>query len=305
MITLKKWFHKICQSVWAIGFMETSIDDIIAGKPYKIKWVDVPTDCWYADPFILNVTENKIDLLVEEWNYDREKGSISKITINSKTNKIIDRKAVLQLDTHLSFPVIYKMEEHIYVCPENSESGSHNAYIYDEVNDTVTRCGSICALPLTDAVSTDLLGENYLFSTQSSNANGKELSVFKWNSKKSIFELTSSISFDENIARMAGHFFKHKGLVYRPAQVCNSAYGQAVSLQKVEMKNGVIEMTEIRRLTSTHKHLINGMHTFNYSQGVIVVDAWGWKAPFLRRFFVDDWGNIRGWIKCLSKMVQW
>lgn len=300
MITFKKWFHKICQSVWTIGFMETSIEDIIAGKPYKINWVDIPENRWYADPFILNVTENKINLLVEEWSYDREKGSISKITINRKTNKIVERKAVLQLDTHLSFPVIYKKGDTIYVCPENSESGRHNVYKYDEVNDSVTFYNCVCALPLTDAVSTELLGEKYLFSTQSPNANGKKLSVFKWNSAKSIFELTSSISFDENIARMAGHFFEYKGIVYRPAQVCNSAYGQAVSLQKVEMKNGTIEMTEIRRLTSTHKRLMNGMHTFNYSQGVIVVDAWGWKAPFMRRFFVDEWGNMKGWVKCFS-----
>lgn len=302
MNNIKKWFHRICQSVWTIGFMETSIEDLIAGKPYKINWVDIPTDCWYADPFILNVTENKIDLLVEEWSYNREKGSISKITVNRKTNKIIDRKTVLQLDTHLSFPAIYKTEEHIYVCPENSESGRHNAYIYDEVNDSVTLCDCTCALPLTDAVSTELLGEKYLFSTQSPNANGKELSVFKWNSTKNIFELTSSISFDENIARMAGHFFEYKGIVYRPAQVCNSAYGQAVSLQKVEKKGDAIKMVEVRRLFSTHKRLHNGMHTFNYSQGVIVVDAWGWISPFLRRLFVDDWGNMKSWIRLCSMM---
>ena len=72
----KKWFHKICQSVWTIGFIETRIGDIIDGKPLQIRWVDIPKDCWYADPFILNVTEEKIELLVEEWSYELERGII-------------------------------------------------------------------------------------------------------------------------------------------------------------------------------------------------------------------------------------
>lgn len=302
IIRIKRKLHKICQSVWAIGFVETSIEDIIAGKPYKVKWVDIPTNCWYADPFILNVADNKIELLVEEWSYEREKGSISKITINRKTNKIIDRKAVLQLDTHLSFPAIYKKDGEIFVCPENSESGCHHLYKYDEESETLAFIKCICPLPLTDAVITELFGEKLLFATQSHDANGKILDVFKWNIENGIFVLTSSITFEENIGRMAGHFFEHDGVVYRPAQVCNTAYGQAVSLQRVEKKDDAINMVEIRRLFSTHKRLHNGMHTFNYSQGVIVVDAWGWINPFLRRLFVDDWGNMKGWLKFVLRL---
>ncbi len=36
------------------------------------------------------------------------------------------------------------------------------------------------------------------------------------------------------------HLYKYDGVVYRPAQVCNTAYGQAVSLQRVEKKDDVI-----------------------------------------------------------------
>ena len=297
MMNLKKWLHKMCQSVWTIGFMETTMDDVMGGKSYCIRWVDLPKDCWYADPFILNVTEKYIELLVEKWSYELEHGVIAKITVDRKNNKIVNSKTVLQLETHLSFPAIYRKDGKVYICPENSESGCHNIYEYKEKNSTVEQIKCICNSPLTDAIVTDLLGEKLLFSTQSGNPNGKTLDVFRWNETNDMFEKSSVVSFKENIARMAGHFYEHKGSVYRPAQVCNSAYGQAVSLQKVEIKNGTIEMTEIRRLYSTHKRLLNGMHTFNYFQGVIVVDAWGWNAPFLRRFFVDDWGNIKSWLK--------
>ena len=301
---IKRWFHKICQSVWAIGFIESDIDDILAGKPYQIKWVDVPADCWYADPFILKVTDNIIELLVEKWSYEEEKGSITKMIIDRNSNKIIDSKDILKLDTHLSFPVIYRIEGNIIVCPENSASGCHQAYKYDEKDETLTLVKCICPLPLTDAVMTELLGERILFATQSHDANGNKLDVFKWNAEDGIFVLSSSISFDEKIARMAGHFFEHDGVVYRPAQVCNTSYGQAVSLQRVEKKDDVIKMVEIRRLFSTHKRLHNGMHTFNLSQGIIVVDAWGWIHPFLRKLFVDDWGNMKSWVLWVSGLKK-
>lgn len=296
-MNFKKWFHKICQSVWTIGFIETDIDDILEGKPYHIRWVDISDECWYADPFILRVTDECIELLVEKWSYELERGIIAKIAVDRKSNKLISSKTVLQLDTHLSFPTIYRIDGKVYVCPENSESGCHYIYEYNEMDDAVSLLKCICMSPLTDAIATDMLGEHLLFSTQSGNSNGKDLDVFRWNSANSMFEKSSTVSFDENIARMAGHFFEHKGSIYRPAQVCNSAYGQAVSLQKVIMREGKVNMEEIRRLYSTHRKLRNGMHTFNYSQGVIVVDAWGWKAPLLRKLFVDDWGNMKNWVK--------
>lgn len=304
MLKIKKWFHRLCQSVWTIGFIETDIDDIVRGKPYKVKWLDIPSDRWFADPFILDVNDDYIILLVEEWNYEYEKGEISKIVVERKSNAIIDVIPILQLDSHLSFPAIYKKDGVVYVAPENSESGNLNIYKYNESDDSLSDVKCICPHPLTDAIITDALGEKLLFTTLRGNPNGNTLEVFVWKSEAGQFEKYSSVSFNENVARMAGHFFVHDGVVIRPGQVCNSAYGQAVSLQKVTKNGDSFEMEEIRRLYSTHKRLKNGMHTFNYSQGVIVVDAWGWKAPLLRKLFVDDWGNMRNWIKVIAQIGQ-
>lgn len=304
MVGLKKWFLTACQSVWTIGFVEETIDDVISGKPYHVQWLKVPTDCWYADPFVLKVTDEIIELLVEEWSYEEGKGSITKLKIDKAANKIIDRKNILRLDTHLSFPAVYQTDDGVFICPENSKSKSLNVYKYDEQRESVTFYKCISKLPLDDAVMTDLLGERLLFATHGVNANGNVLDVYIWNPENDIFDKYSSVLFNENIARMAGHFFSHNGQIFRPAQVCNNSYGQAVSLQVVEKKDGIITMKEIRRLISTHKHLSNGMHTFNYSQGVIVVDAWGWKTPILRKLFVDDWGNMKSWIKWINNVFN-
>jgi len=301
-MSFKKWFHKICQSVWTIGFVETRIGDILDGSPLQIRWVDIPKDCWYADPFILNVTEEEIELLVEEWSYELERGIISKVVVDRKTNRIVRTKHLLQLDTHLSFPAIYRSEEKIYVCPENSQSGGLHLYQYNPSEESLTYLRCICQLPLTDAVITDIDGDRSLFSTLSESANGNILHVFRRNPATKQYAPTATLSFDENIARNAGHFFEYEGVKYRPAQVCNSAYGQAISLQTVNKEDDSIVFKEVRRLYSTHNSMVNGMHTFNIHQGVIVVDAWGWKAPFLRRLFVDDWGNLRSWLTFWTKL---
>lgn len=294
---LKKWISYACQPVWTVGFVDVGIDELLTGKSYTVRWVDVPSEGWYADPFILHVSEKVIVLLVEEWDDGRKKGSITKITIDRKSNSIVEKKVILQLKTHLSFPVIYRVDGKIYITPENSESGCLNVYQYDESSDTAFKIKCICQQPVADAVATEILGEKLLFATLPPNPNGKELDVFRWNSEKEEFESSSQVFFKENIARMAGHFFEYQGDLYRPAQVCNTAYGQAVSIQKVVKKGDQIDMYEVRRLFSTHPRWNMGMHTFNSYQGEIVVDAWGWRKPLLRRLFVDDWGNVRRWLR--------
>ena len=58
------------QGVWNIGFVENTLDGVINGEPLKIKWLNHECkDRWFADPFILDVTDDKIYVLVEEYYY--------------------------------------------------------------------------------------------------------------------------------------------------------------------------------------------------------------------------------------------
>lgn len=43
--------------------------------------------------------------------------------VNKKDNEIKECSIILDLPTHLSFPVIYNVDGEIYVHPENSASG--------------------------------------------------------------------------------------------------------------------------------------------------------------------------------------
>lgn len=105
---------------WNLAFFEeTSLKNVLSGDYSRVKWMHYADKSrWYADPFILRVTENEIVLLVEELSYEINKGRIAKLIVDRKTFKLLSMKIILDLPTHLSFPMIFRNEDSIIVIPE-------------------------------------------------------------------------------------------------------------------------------------------------------------------------------------------
>ncbi|MAB95069.1 MAG: hypothetical protein CMC98_03075, partial [Flavobacteriales bacterium] len=129
---LKFIYEELTMSKWNIGFTGNSPDLILTSKKPRIKYLKHDyKNKWFADPFILNMTENEIDLLVEEYDNKIKKGRIAKLVISRNNLRLISMKIVLDLESHLSFPAIYRVDNEVYVCPENSQSGGYFRYTYD------------------------------------------------------------------------------------------------------------------------------------------------------------------------------
>ena len=70
MNILKKTYRKLTSRKYNIGFVENTLEGILQGEPYRIKWMKHGyADRWFADPFILDVCGNEAQVLVEEF-YD-------------------------------------------------------------------------------------------------------------------------------------------------------------------------------------------------------------------------------------------
>lgn len=268
-----------------IGFVENNIKGIISGESIKVKWVKHHyKDRWFADPFILEVNDTEFVVLVEEWYDPTKKGRISRLIIDKHSLKIKDLKVVLDLDTHLSFPAIEKVGNDIYIHPENSAQNCHKSYKYNSRLDIFEESYLISNKPLVDSVFTDYFGDRLLFTTELPDANTKTLNIYTKDINSNLYNHKESISFKENIARMAGNFFMVDGEVYRPSQVCIRSYGDAVSIQRVSFNNGDWTFNEIRRIYSPSKKYQLGFHTFNLYKDTIVVDALGYKYNNLLSF---------------------
>lgn len=280
MQKIKSLYKELTSLHWEIGFLDNTYEGIVNGDELKLNLVthDFPNS-WFADPFILDVTDDTIIVLVEEVTKKISKGRISKLVIDKRTNHVVEKKIILERPGHLSFPIIYRRDGKIFVYPENSEDGTLNIYEYNPVDDSMTLVYELSDRPLTDAVYTDLFAKHQLFTTEAEYANGLQLDQYEWNDEQQKFVYVTSHTFSENIARMAGNFFTVNGKVYRPAQESNTNYGHGISLQETTFEDGKWIFKEVRRMTSPHPILNQSFHTLNSYKKVIVVDVLGKRHP--------------------------
>lgn len=282
-MNIKKFIKSISNECWNIGFIQNDLHSILNGDELNVKWLRHSIkDSWFADPFILDVRDDTIDVLVEEFYKPIQRGRISKLIINRNTFELIKKEIVLELATHLSFPAIIRKDNDIFIYPENGESGKLILYQYYQESNKCVKHTILLNEPVADAVIANIYNKEYLFCTKQPNPNGNNLSVFQKN-EQGKYILKDNYSFQENVARMAGNFFEFEGKLYRPTQESNIQYGHSVTLQEVKLVNGKFHFHETQRLFSVHPTLNIGMHTFNMYKGEIVTDALGFKNMWIRK----------------------
>ena len=282
---IKMWVDELASEKWEVGAIEEGINGIMEGR-YQIRWLKPKyQDRWFADPFILDVNETSIVLLVEEYLYDQKKGRIAELGINRKDMRIVSNKTLLEKTTHLSFPAILRTDGKVYVYPENSAEFRLVLYEYNE--GSLLQVGTISDEPLTDAIITNLFHDDRIYATKMPDPNGNEIGLYRRENPCGKYVFNSGLMFKGKDARMAGDFFEYKGLFYKPSQDCNGRYGKAINLYETD--DG-LDFHLHSTLSSTHPKLREGMHTLNSYKGIAVVDVVGYKHPFagrLIRFFVS------------------
>lgn len=279
---LKELYNKIVLHRWDLGFIENSMNEVLQGDDLRIRYVKYPfKGRWYADPFILDYNEDEISLLVEDYSDSDKKGKISKLQIDRKSMKLKDVKIILELDSHLSFPAIMRIEGKVFIYPENSAGRGLALYEYDQKTDECREIKVLTREPLTDAIITSYFGKKQIFSTKGLDANKNYLEIFDVLEKEGTIVKTSQVVFDENIARNAGDFFECEGKLYRVAQESNFTYGHALSIQQITKEGETVKMNEVRRILPMNGAF--GIHTFNNFGDLTVVDLKVFRHPWIAK----------------------
>lgn len=265
---------RITRDRWEIGFVEGGMAAVMGDCPLQIRWLKhAYRDRWFADPFVLEVTDNEIQLLVEEFCYESGKGRIAKLTVDKKTYELKSISVMLELPTHISFPAIWRENERVFIYPESWKSGRLSLYEIKDGRCDPTKGEMLCEESMADAIITERFGKRQLFSVKEND----KLRIYNYNSQKQCFVLSYVKPFSKYTARNAGDFFEYDGEVYRPAQVCENRYGEAVEIQRVIWdKNDNFCFIPYKTLYSNHVSLDVGMHTLNSYKGIVVIDVRGW-----------------------------
>lgn len=266
---------------WDIGIASMEEGHRYDSEKWDLHIVKAPMERWFADPFILDVTDEDIIILAEEYEHKLSKGRLAKLIIDKKSYKLKSYKIILELPTHLSFPIHFRKDDQIYIYPENSESGKCTLYIFDSVSDNFVQRNILSDEPLTDAVITSISEENYLLSTKLPTQNENLLHIYKSDSVYGLFKHYQDLYFPDNTARSAGNVFVDNNHIIRPAQNCNGGYGVGLVFQEIIKDNKGISINELFRKDPPRGY--EGMHTYNEYKGYAVVDLHKRRFPKIFR----------------------
>lgn len=290
-----KIVNALTVSHWNIGFVEEDIHEVLHSQRINIHWMKHNyKDRWFADPQLLEVNEQEIIVLVEEFCYRINKGRIAKLTVRRSDYALMDMKILLELPTHLSFPFIYHKEGKVYIMPENCKADSTKLYRYDSKTDLLEKCSDVSFLPLTDAIIAKMKdGKEFILSTKEPEQNKDVLQIYEFDKERLAIDdqPCQEIRFASNIARNAGEVFEVDGTLYRPSQDCNKCYGNGVVLQKLTYDDGKFDMEDVNAFHSDYPEMDMGYHTFNMKNGLIVVDGHGHNHQWAYQLYL-----------CLSKL---
>lgn len=235
---------------------------------------------WFADPFFLSVSDTHVELFVEEFEYSKNKGRLCLLDIQRQGREFILENVIpiLELDTHLSFPITIKYDDKIYVYPENYQSGSLKLYEYDAVNRKLINCKTLIDYPLLDTQILIKDGVFYAFGVEyvtGEQSDTKILCVFKSHSLFGPYKLIKKIENPYREERGAGEIFIENNDIIRPCQCCEGDYGRAVILKKLTVQEND-ELTQIEReriVPLYNKKYGLGLHTYNVKSNLYVIDG--------------------------------
>ena len=292
---LNKLKKQLSANCWALGFVRGGMPSIMESDSFDVDWVKMPTDRWFADPFVLDVTDAEILLLVEDFGYDVRKGVISLLHINRATMEITSRKVLLDQPYHLSFPAIWRHNGHIYVYPECAKGSKLTLYEYDPLSESLSFVKTICDDVVWDSFISEAFGEPLMF-TAAHLYNDKILDIYHWDKEADRYIHYAEVHSDLKNSRLGGAVFEYKGKIYYPAQNCERTYGGAIDIKQINSKGGNFTVETIKQITSPNPDYPLGLHTLNEYKGVVVIDVKGYRYRTM--------GSIIAWMAQLKRKMR-
>ncbi|MDL2281720.1 hypothetical protein LJC44_01200 [Parabacteroides sp. OttesenSCG-928-G06] len=259
---------------WNIGFSEIADPFSIT----DIKWLKhTYRDRFFADPFILDVSDEIIKVLVEEYFFKDAKAVITLLCVDRKDYSIINRKVVLDLPTHLSFPFIFRENEEVYIIPENSQSGSLSIYKYNTEKDSVEYINKLLEQPAVDPVIIKREGTYFLLCTFPFN-NDEDTRLFIYHADRLTgpYEavVVNPVKSDIRSARPGGDFFQKEGSLYRISQNCALRYGHQFNINEVFQLSKEGFQEKIVKSYLPFLPYSTGTHTCNMHKDILVIDGY-------------------------------
>lgn len=245
---------------------------------HDVKLMLPPKDRFWADPFPIE-HDGEYFIFIEEVEHRNGKGYISVIRMNpdggwQQPVKVLDKAY------HLSHPFVFRWQGEYYMIPESAANKTIELY----------RCRSfplewelekvlLNDVQAVDATVAEIDGLWWLFTNVAAvdgASTNDELHLFYADTPLGpwVPHRRNPVKSDVRSARPAGALFRWKGALYRPAQDSSVAYGQAISINRVERLTPTefVETEASKVLPLWHRNLSRN-HTLNHAGALTVIDG--------------------------------
>jgi hypothetical protein len=226
------------RETWLV-FAEKSADGLVPDHSARASLI-APPEMYWADPLTYE-KDGKVYLFVEEYVREKRRGRIACLTLDDQA-RVTSNQVALERPYHLSYPFIFEHQGDTYMIPETASQRAIELY----------RCGQF---PQQWEFVGNLMKDVYAVDTTLLNHNGRwwlftnlmtEKGASSWDELHAFFAddpLASSwtphplnpIISDARVARPAGAFFTHNGILYRPSQDSSQRYGYALNINRVDI----------------------------------------------------------------------
>ncbi len=250
--------------------------------PSKLRSILPPAGHYWADPHVL-VEAGETHIFFEDFVYADGRGLISVMTLGADGLPGPPRR-VIETDTHLSYPHIFRHEGRLFMVPESAEAGTVDLYECVRVPDEwVFRRSLLTGDRLVDATLLEWEGRWWMFASQMQpyGLRGADILELYTTDDPVTGEWTkhaaSPILADVTGSRSAGTPFVHDGRLYRPAQDGSHGYGWGIALKEVlTLTPTSYAERRVGTIAAPDRRDVCGVHTLNRAGGTVVMDLCRW-----------------------------
>ena len=276
--TLRDW---LTRPRWSIGIVPFGFEEILQrGSLPEPAWVvGQPADRFYADPFLVDVKDGRVRVLVEDYRYPTREKLLAELQV-SLTGQILDARSQPSLPRVASYPFVLRKDGGLFCLPETFRARAVTAFERDEASGEWTSRGPLMTdFPCVDSTVLEHDGRWWLFCTRQGreHEDQSELHLFhaeRWQGPYRAHPL-NPVKSDTRSSRPAGACVRIGGALYRPAQNCARRYGAGVTINRIrELSTRAFREEPALWLgPSPSSPWPDGLHTINSLGSVTVVDG--------------------------------
>lgn len=233
---------------------------------------------YYADPVLWHEDGRDI-LFVEEFPYDTGRGIISYTELDELGRPLFVPKPIIERQTHLSYPLIFRHDGTIYMMPENAAEGHVPLYRATRFPDLWEECDALVeGVGLHDATLLEHRGVWWLIANEARDGGSSWdcLCLYRAPSPLGPFvpHPANPLLVDARLARSGGPVLKIDGKLVRPVQNCLGGYGRFLRFTEIDLLSDTgFEQHETGRIVPPMRSQISGVHSYGRNARFEVIDV--------------------------------